>query len=79
MIRGKQPSDHAQDAAAPVPTERLPYAVELWNLSRTAPERVIARAASATLARAIFTAAATEHLGRKLLLKRGAQVLLESG
>ncbi len=78
MIRGKQPLRSAENGAAAVPTEQLPYAVELWNLTRTAPERVIARAASATLARAIFAAASTEHLGRKLVLRRGSQVLLES-
>ncbi len=78
MIRGKQPIRGAAHGAAPAPTEQLPYAVELWNLTRTAPERIIARAASATLARAIFAAARTEHLGRKLVLRRGSQVLLES-
>jgi hypothetical protein len=52
--------------------------VELWNLPRTAPERVIARAASAPLARAIFAAAETEHLGRKIVLRRGSQVLKET-
>jgi hypothetical protein len=57
----------------------LPYTVELWNLTRSAPERVIGRAASAVLARAIFTAARTEHLGRLIRLRRGAQLLAESG
>jgi hypothetical protein len=60
------------------PASPLPYAVELWNLPRTAPERIIARAASATLARAIFMAACADHLGRKLVLRRGAQVLQET-
>ena len=78
MIRGKHPSNSAANGAAPAPAEQLPYAIELWNLTRTAPERIIARAASATLARAIFSAANAEHLGRKLVLKRGAQVLMES-
>ena len=78
MIRGKQPSNPPLDGAATTPAEQLPYAVELWNLTRTAPERIIARAASATLARAIFAAASTEHLGRKLVLKRGPQVLQQS-
>lgn len=59
--------------------EGLPYMVELWNLPRTAPERVIGRAASVRLARAIFEAALNEHLGRRILLRRGAQVLAENG
>ncbi len=78
MIRGKQPVRGVDNGAATASTEQLPYAVELWNLTRTAPERVIARAASATLARAIFAAARTEHLGRKLVLRRAFQVLQES-
>jgi hypothetical protein len=61
------------------PSARLPYTVELWNMPRTAAERVIGRAASAVLARAIFTAAQDEHLGRRIVLRRGTQVLAESG
>jgi hypothetical protein len=64
--------------AGPAGVGRLPYAVELWNLPRTAPERVIARAASATVAQAIFAAARREHLGRRLVLRRGAQVLQQT-
>jgi hypothetical protein len=79
MIRGGHPSSASSERPDPSPPEQLPYAVELWNLSRTAPERVIARAASLTLARAIFVAAAGEHPGRKVVLRRGAQALQESG
>ncbi len=57
----------------------LPYEVELWDLPRRAPERVIARAASVTLARAIFVAAQTEHLGRRIVLRRGNKVISDSG
>ena len=57
----------------------LPYAVELWDLPRRAPERIIGRAASVVLARAIFTAAQNEHLGRRIVLRRGRQVMAESG
>lgn len=78
MIRGRQPSRTPAKATAPTPPSQLAYAVELWNLPRTAPERVIARAASASLARAIFQAACAEHFGRRLVLRRGAQILLES-
>ena len=56
----------------------LPYTVELWDLPRRAPERVIGRAASMVLARAIFTAAQSEHLGRRLVLRRGSRIVLES-
>ncbi len=60
------------------PAEKLPYRIELWDLQRTAVEKVVARAASAALARAIFLAAQNEHLGRYLTLRRGANVISES-
>ncbi|RAK58457.1 hypothetical protein DJ021_00915 [Phenylobacterium hankyongense] len=65
-------------AAAPGPAGRLPYAIELWNLPRTARERVIGRAASIVLARAIFAAAQSEHLGRRIILRRGTEILEQS-
>lgn len=78
MKEGENESRVTPIRPAAAAAARLPYAVELWNLSRTAPERVIGRAASAVLARAIFTAAQSEHLGRRIVLRRGAEVLAES-
>jgi hypothetical protein len=78
MIEGEEEDRVIPISAAAGTTARLPYAVELWNLQRTACERIIGRAASVTLARAIFTAAQGEHLGRLIRLRRGAQVLGES-
>lgn len=78
MIESEDGAEVIPIAAAPV-GQRLPYTVEVWNLARTAPERVIGRAASASLARAIFVAAQAEHPGRRILLRRGAQVLGEGG
>jgi hypothetical protein len=66
------------DAPAPM-AGALPYAIELWDLPRKAPERILGRAASVVLARAIFAAAQTEHLGRRIVLRRGAKVMAESG
>jgi hypothetical protein len=54
---------------------RLPYTVELWNMPRTGPERVLARAASLSIARTIFTAARSENLGRLIVLRKGAEIL----
>jgi hypothetical protein len=65
-------------AAAPAASP-LPYTIELWDLPRVAPERIIGRAASMALARAIFIAAQTEHLGRRIVLRRGGKVMSESG
>jgi hypothetical protein len=79
MSEGKDQDRIVAIGAHPATSSRLPYTVELWNMGRTAPERVIGRAASVVLARAIFTAAQSEHLGRLIRLKRGAQVLAEAG
>jgi hypothetical protein len=59
----KFPSDQSVDA--------LMYAVELWLLDRSAVEQILARASSATLARAIFVAAQQEHPGRHIVLRHG--------
>jgi hypothetical protein len=77
MIKGED-EGKIISMTAPLTGQRLPYTVELWNLPRTAPERIIGRAASATLARAIFVAAQSEHLGRRIILRRGTQVLHEA-
>ena len=61
------------------PSEDLPYAVELWGLQRTQVERVLGRAGSATLAHAIFAAAQNEHLGRKITLRHGDEVIAARG
>lgn len=79
MIKGEDTGRVVPMEAPPGASARLPYTVELWTLTRTAPERIIGRAASAVLARAIFTAAQSEHLGRLIRLRRGSQVLAEAG
>lgn len=56
----------------------LPYTVELWDLRRVRPDRVLGRAASVVLARAIFDAARTEHLGRRIVLRRGSRLIAET-
>lgn len=72
--RGRGGSDAAAAAASGAAT-RLPYTVELWDLTRTARERVIARAATLAMARTIFAAAGPEYLGRLLILRRGTEVI----
>jgi len=42
-------------------TEKLSYSIELWDLDAQALERVLARAFSPQLARAIFRAVQKEH------------------
>ena len=66
--------------ARPSEAEDLPYRVELWRTDDTegAVERILGRAASAQLARAIFNAAAEEHPGRKITLRKGDRIVVES-
>jgi hypothetical protein len=79
MAKLEDEANAAPLESAPAVGGELPYAVELWDLPRRGPERVIGRAASMIVAHAIFTAAQAEHLGRRLVLRRGSQILLESG
>jgi hypothetical protein len=54
----------------------LPFTVKI--VDRAAGERVLARAASASLARAIFGAARTEFPHARVQLKRGSEIILDS-
>ena len=57
----------------------LPFRVELWDEGRSAVERVVARAHSATLAQAIFQAACEQYPGRRLSLWRDREQISEAG
>jgi hypothetical protein len=56
----------------------LPYRIELWDAHSRKVERVLARAARAMLARAIFKAAQQEYPDRHIALRRGARVIAEA-
>ena len=60
------------------PTEDLPYRIELWRADANEPERMLARAASMQLARAIFKAAQGEHPERRITLRKGNRVVSDS-
>lgn len=65
--------------ATPRPTEELPYRIELWrDGTGEAVERVLARAVSAQLARAIFKAAQSEHPERRITLRKGNRIIVDS-
>jgi hypothetical protein len=64
--------------AASHPPEDLPYRIELWRADADAVERLLARAASVQLARAIFTAAQGEHPQRRITLCNGNRVVSDS-
>jgi hypothetical protein len=61
-----------------VDEEDLPYRIELWDARNRKVERLLARAARATLARAIFKAAQQEYPERRITLRRGARVIAEA-
>ena len=57
----------------------LPYLIELWDARvEDRAERVLARAVSATLARAIFKAAVAEHPNRRVTLRRRGRLIADS-
>jgi hypothetical protein len=55
------------------PSEELPYVIELWRDGNgsSVVERILARAASARLAREILKAAENEYPGRRITLRNG--------
>ena len=60
------------------PMDTLPYVIELWH--EAAPftvERVLARASTVQLGRAILRAVEEEHPGRRITLRRGSRILAE--
>lgn len=59
-------------------TEKLSYSIELWDPDARALERVLARAFSPPLARAIFRAAQKEHPDQRILLRRGSRTVADS-
>ncbi len=58
--------------------DRLPYRIELCGESNDAPERVLALAHDANLARAIFRAAQKEYPERRIVLRRGGRVVADT-
>jgi uncharacterized membrane protein YhfC len=56
----------------------ISYSIEPWDLDAQALERVLARAFSPQLTRAIFHAAQKEHPDQRILLRRGTGTLADS-
>ncbi|HEY4113352.1 MAG TPA: hypothetical protein VGM17_04760 [Rhizomicrobium sp.] len=80
MIAPQQPKAKKERRTGPASASfDLPYRVELWDERREKIERIVARAHSETLARAIFTSACEQYPGRHLSLWRGRERLAEKG
>ena len=73
-----QDSAETSRTGTPRPAEELPYRIELHADDGGAGERVLARAVSAELARAIFMAALTEYPGRRITLRKGNRTMADS-
>jgi hypothetical protein len=58
--------------------DKLPYRVELCGDDENAPERVLALALDANLARAIFRAAQKEYPERRVVVRRGSRTVVDS-
>ena len=68
--RNGDPSGQAED---------LPYRVELWrDGGGEGVERILARAVTVQLARAIFKAATSEHPERRITLRKGNRIVADS-
>jgi hypothetical protein len=65
----------SSDAAQP---DKLPYRIELVGESENAPERVLALALDANLARALFRAAQKEYPERRIVLRRGDRTVADT-
>lgn len=58
--------------------DKLPYRIELAGDGENAPERVLAMALDANLARAIFRAAQKEYPERRIVLRRGSRTVADT-
>jgi len=67
----------SRTATRPRPQEALPYRIEFCDADGR-KKRVLARAATAQLARAIFRAATAEHAESRITLCRGARIIADS-
>lgn len=78
MIENRQAKDKVlrMGSRPEEPLEQLPYRVELWRDGKV--ERVLARACSAPLAQAMFSAAIVEHPERRITLKKGQRLIADS-
>lgn len=75
-----QSEDKTSRSGAPSgQTNELPYSIELWNDGGgDKVERILARAVSAQLARAIFKAAVDDHPNRRITLRRGHRIIADT-
>ena len=67
------------DKSQPDKDDELPFAVELWREDGGQVEKILARAFSLSLARAISRAAVDEHPDRRITVRHGERVVEQNG
>jgi len=77
MVSGKGQGKVSTLAKPSAKYTKLPYTIGLWDAHKKDVERVLARAVSAPLARAIYSAALDEHPDRRITLCRGARMIAQ--
>ena len=76
---GGKMQDKAKTARGAHSPEDLLYVIVLWSAEdRDAVEHTLARAVSGELAQTIFKAAAAEHPGRRITLRKEKRVIAET-
>jgi hypothetical protein len=61
---------------SPEAAGKLPYSIEIWDPPTGKTVRILARAAHAALAKAIFDAASEEH-DRPIVLRLGSRIIAD--
>jgi hypothetical protein len=68
----------ARISSAGAKQDKPPYRIELCGDGESTPERVLAIALDANLARAIFKAAQREYPKRRIVLRHGSRTIADS-
>lgn len=78
MVKPHTDARFASVAAGQSAPESLSFVVELWRPEQDAAERVLGRAVNLTLARAIYLAALQDFPDRRIILRRGQAIIVDS-
>ena len=77
MVKSQAGSNLVTTGAPIGPEDGLPFTVELWELAANT-QRVVGRASSVVLARALYEAARIDFPGERITLRRGRETLLDT-
>jgi hypothetical protein len=77
MASTQDKTQNMAGGAAVSADEELPYSIELWAAAGSV-ERVLARAVSVQLARAVFQAVTNELPDRRVTLRKGNRIIADT-